>query len=453
MTKLSKNWWGRFLFQDRGMLPTKRLLILFVILSLGLTMIGFFSEISWTAVITINILLFLASLVDLTLSPKKNELAFNRQLPEQMERGLTYEVKVKVRNRSRHRVSYRFMDGLPQTFAAPFPVYGHIQKETTAMISYETAARKRGQYEIRKFYVRYKSVWGLWEKQITADLPETVKVIPDLTETKQYLEDAQRFLLYEGSKIRKFEKGTGEFSQIRRYVPGDDPRMVNWRQTAKLREVMTNEYEPEHGKYITILMDCGRMMGAELAKGSRLESVLDAAVAIAAAALQKGDYVSVLAFSKDIKKYIPPAKGMDHLQTILEAIYDVEADPIEPNYAAVFAFLETVQKKRSLLLLFSDVRTFLHEETALGYLQTLRRRHLFLILGLEDGPLLERADDDPDTVQAAMVKSIAQQQLLFKKREKAKWESHGLQLIEAREESLAARAISGYIELMNRNLL
>lgn len=453
MTKLSKNWWGRFLFQDRGILPTKRLLILYAVLSLGLVIIGFFSAISWTAVLAVNLFLFLASLLDLTLSPKKDELAFNRELPERMERGLTNEVRVKVKNRSRHPVFYRFMDDLPETFESPFPVYGQIQKESSAVISYEAVARKRGQYEIRTLYVRYKSMLGLWEKQITADLPETVKVIPDLTETKQYLESAQQFLLYEGAKIRKFEKGTGEFSQIRRYVPGDDPRMVNWRQTAKLREVMTNEYEPEHGKYITILIDCGRMMGAELKKGSRLESVLDAVLAVTAAALEKGDYVSVLAFSKDIKKYVPPAKGMDHLQTILEVIYHVEADPVEPNYAAVFAFLETVQKKRSLLLLFSDVRTFLHEETALGYLQTLRRRHLFLIMGLEDLPLMERAADDPVTVQAAMVKSIAQQQLLFKKREKAKWESRGLLLIEAREESLAARAISGYIEIMNRNLL
>ena len=100
-----------------------------------------------------------------------------------------------------------------------------------------------------------------------------MKVIPDLTETKHYLENAQRFLLYEGSKIRKQRSGVGDFAQIRNYVVGDDPRKINWRQTAKLQEVMTNEYEPEHGKYITILIDCGRMMGAELTKGNRLEKV------------------------------------------------------------------------------------------------------------------------------------------------------------------------------------
>lgn len=60
------------------------------------------------------------------------------------------------------------------------------------------------------------------------------------------------FLMYEGAKVRKYKSGFGEFAKIRNYVVGDDPRKINWRQTAKLQEVMTNEYEPEHGKYITI---------------------------------------------------------------------------------------------------------------------------------------------------------------------------------------------------------
>lgn len=320
-------------------------------------------------------------------------------------------------------------------------------------ITYETTAADRGKYAINKLYFRYRSLFGLWEKQTTVELPDTIKVIPDLTETKQYLENAQQFLLYEGVKIRKQQSGIGEFAKIRSYVVGDDPRKINWRQTAKLREVMTNEYEPEHGKYITILIDCGRMMGAELKRGNRLEKALEAALTVAAAALQKGDYVSVLAFSKEIKVYVPAAKGMAHLQTILQAIYNVKVDAAESNYAAVLQYLEMVQKKRSLLLLFSDVHTFLHEESALVYLKRLRKRHLFFMVGVEDQILVKRTKEAPTDVQAAMLKSIAQQQLLFKKREKNKWEKQGLQMIEAREEKLAVTAVSHYIEIMNQNLL
>ncbi|WP_350448822.1 DUF58 domain-containing protein [Rossellomorea vietnamensis] len=280
-----------------------------------------------------------------------------------------------------------------------------------------------------------------------------MKVIPDLTETRKVLEDAQRFLLYEGVKIRKMQSGAGEFSKIRNYVVGDDPRKINWRQTAKLREVMTNEYEPEHGKYITILIDCGRMMGAELKKGNRLERSLEAAMTVTAAALQNGDYVSVLAFSKNVKVYIPPAKGMAHLQTILHRIYNLEVDAAESNYAAVLHYVQTVQKKRSLLLLFSDIHTFLHEDNALYYLQRLRRQHLFLMIGIEDEMLMKRIKSEPVDEIQAMMKSMAQKQMLVKKREKSKWEKQGLLMVEAREEKLATTAVSYYIDLMNRGLV
>ncbi|KQL19522.1 DUF58 domain-containing protein [Cytobacillus solani] len=452
MTKSLKSLWARFLFQGKGVLPTKRLLLLFTLLSIALVIVSIW-DISWTFLLTVNILVLIASLFDLLFSAKKKELSFKRMAPAEMERGITYQVQIEIKNNSPYSLSYRLIDGIPQSFIQQFPLKGNVSTQTTVLAAYEVIAPVRGEYEIDKIYFRYSSPLGLWEKQLTIEQSNAVKVIPDLTETKQYLENAQKFLLYEGVKIRKQQSGVGEFAKIRSYVVGDDPRNINWRQTAKLREVMTNEYEPEHGKHMTILIDCGRMMGAELKKGNRLEKSLEAAITVAAAALQKGDYVSVLAFSKDVKVFVPAAKGMAHLQTILQAIYNIEVDAAESNYAAVLHYLETMQKKRSFILLFSDVRTFLHEESALTYLKRMRQRHLFLMIGIEDMTIQKRIQMQPENVQMAMIKSIAQQQMLFKKKEKIKWEKQGLQMIEAREERLATAAVSSYIDIMNRNLL
>ncbi len=410
-------------------------------------------DIPWKFVIIVNIFVFAASLLDLLFSPNKKEIILKRIIPEEMERGKSYAIQIEINNHSLQSFYFRLIDGIPLDFHRPFPFHGKIEKVSSTIPSYETRASVRGKYEINKLYFRYCSSLGLWEKQMTVELHDSVKVIPDLSETKQYLESAQAFLLYEGVKIRKRQSGEGDFAKIRSYVVGDDPRKINWRQTAKLREVMTNEYEPEHGKYVTLLIDCGRMMGAELEKGNRLERSLEAALTVAAAALQKGDQVSVLAFSKEVKVFVPPAKGLAHLQTILHAIYNLEVDASESNYAAVLQYLETMQKKRSLLFLFSDVATFLHEETALAYLKRLRQRHLFLMIGLEDVTLLKTINTKPDQVQKAMIKSIAQQQMLIKKREKLKWEKQGLLMVEALEEKLAVTAVSYYIDIMNRNLL
>lgn len=423
-----------------------------LLLSIGFLVLSSF-ELPWEIIIGFNLFVLLGSLLDLFFSPRKKHLSATRELQNEMERGLSTTVEIKITNNSTYGIFYRLVDGIPASFTRVFSLNGKISGETTAHITYQTEAMERGNYQINKLYFRYRSLLGLWEKQLTFNINNQVKVIPDLSETRQYLENAQKFLLYEGAKIRKQQSGAGEFSKIRSYVVGDDPRTINWRQTAKLHQVMTNEYEPEHGKYITILLDCGRMMGAELNKGNRLEKAIESAITVAAAALRHGDYVSMLAFSTDVKVFVPAGKGTAHLQTILQAIYNLKVDAVESNYGAVLSYLETVQKKRSLILLFSDVHTFVREESALIYLKKLRQRHYFLMIGIEDATLYQRMNEKPTDVHSAMLKSVAQGQMLEKKRGKRKWENQGLIMVEAKAENLAATAVSYYIDIMNRNLL
>ncbi|HET7657835.1 MAG TPA: DUF58 domain-containing protein, partial [Bacillales bacterium] len=282
MIRSLKNLWARFLFQDRGILPSKRLLAMFFAFSfvlIGLSVFG----LPWLWVFVINGLFIAVSLLDLLVSPKKNQMAFTRTITEEMERDQFYTVNIQIENRSSRSCNVHLTDGLPQSFQAAFPLSDSVGPHTSVVIPYQTKALIRGKYEIKKLYVRYSSVLGFWSKQTTPTKTDTVKVIPDLTQTRQYLEDAQKFLMEQGAKIRKYNSGEGEFSKIREYVVGDDPRKINWRQTAKLQEIMTNDYEPEHGKYITVLIDCGRMMGAELKKGNRLEKTIEAAMTVSAA--------------------------------------------------------------------------------------------------------------------------------------------------------------------------
>ncbi|APH06953.1 hypothetical protein A9C19_04190 [Bacillus weihaiensis] len=433
-------------------MPSKRLLLLFLIFSVVLILLTRFN-LSWPTFFILNGLLFLLSLGDLFLSPSKKQVQFKRTIPVEMERGISYHAAIHSNNNSTKRMLYHVVDGTPQSFDKLPIISGNVGEQASTVVHYDVTAKIRGKYEVNHLYVRYKSYIGLWEKQMKIEDRQEVKVIPDLTSMKGYLESAQQFLLHDGLKVRKHKTGSGEFTKIRSFVVGDDPRKINWRQTAKLQEVMTNEFEPEHGKYITILLDCGRMMGAELSNSNRLEKTLEAALTVAAAALQKGDYVSVLAFSKEVKVYVPPAKGMAHIQTILQAIYQVEVDASESNYAAVLAYLQTVQKKRSFLILFSDIYTFLHEESALVYLKRLRKRHLFLMLGIEDESLQKESRNESISIKKAMMKSIAQQQILMKRTEKIRWEKQGLHMVEAKEESLAGTAVSYYITMLNQGVL
>ncbi|MFC0526045.1 DUF58 domain-containing protein [Pontibacillus salicampi] len=452
MNKSFKTWWERLLFRDRGILPTPRLLLVLGLFSVGLIALSF-SGLSWPWIIVGNLMLLGVSLLDLRFSPGKNELQLERSVRQDMERDREEAVDIRITNTSPHSITFKMVDDVPGSFYRSSPVKGRVQGETASQASYTTYAPIRGDYRFDKVYMRYQSRFGLWEKQYSPPIENNVRVVPDLSETRQFLEDPQAFLLYEGPNVKKQQIGSGEFAKIRKYVVGDDLRKINWRQTAKLQELMTNEYEPEHGKYISIFVDCGRMMGVELEESNRLERSLEAALTVAAAALHNGDHVSFIAFSKEVKAYVPPNKGMQHLQRIIDEMYNLQVDPYESNYGNVLQYLQAIQKKRSLLLLFSDVSTFLYEEAPLFYLQRVRRRHVFMMLGIEDHMTEAWTKEAPTNHKQAMIKSMAQKHTIEKKKELAKWEKQGLQMIETPEEKLATSAVSHYIDVMNKGLL
>ncbi|MCA0971300.1 DUF58 domain-containing protein [Halobacillus litoralis] len=452
MTKSFKALWDLFLFRDKGILPTQRLLLLMVVVSVLSTALAALGT-SWFTLLAMNLGVLVVSLFDLGLSPSKKQWQIHREIEEEVERGLESEMTVSFYNPSDYEADIQVIDQFPTSFSNPFPIRERIPSDKKVTLSIPYVAKERGDYTLESLFVRYRSKYGLWEKQMKVNEESRLRVIPDLTESRQFLEDAQRYLLYEGSRVRKRKQGSGEFSKIRNYVVGDDLRLINWRQTAKLQELMTNEYEPEHGKYITLMIDCGRMMGVSLEKGNRLDRALEAAVTVATAALKKGDAVSVIAFSREVEVYIPPAKGMQHLQTILQQVYSLKASQAESNYSALFQKIETAQKKRSLLLLFSDVNTLVHEEGNMFYLQRLRRKHMFLMLGIEDQTTIQKGKQFPGTTKEAIVKSMAQKQQMDKTKEVRKWEKQGIQMIEAPEDRLAVTAVTRYIDILNQGLI
>src|SRR5699024_11542242 len=112
LSKSSKSLWERLLFQDRGILPTRRLFIAFFVFSCFIGLLSFFG-IPWMVIFLLNMLFILGSLGDLFFSPRKRELAFKRTLPEEMERGIADTVKVTVQHTSSQDCDFRILAHIP----------------------------------------------------------------------------------------------------------------------------------------------------------------------------------------------------------------------------------------------------------------------------------------------------------------------------------------------------
>ncbi|UJF36466.1 DUF58 domain-containing protein [Paenibacillus hexagrammi] len=170
-------------------------------------------------------------------------------------------------------------------------------------------ALERGRYEFKSIYLRYWGGLQLWKKQVKLELSDWVDIYPDLSQVRGVLGAVQNTLILDGHRIARKQTSGSEFHYIRDYVQGDDVRHLNWKASARAAKLMTNLFQPEKGKIVTILLDCGRQMGIELDGQIKLDRTLEAALTLAAVALKQGDQVALLAFSSRMKVYVPPGRG------------------------------------------------------------------------------------------------------------------------------------------------
>lgn len=131
MKKSWTNLWERFLFRDRGILPARGLIISFIGFSIGVTILFSLLGIAWSGVLIINGLFLLASFLDLSLSPRKSELTFKRNMLDEMERGIPYTIGIVVENTSGRPMHIRIKDDMPQTFHTALPFRGWVDARET----------------------------------------------------------------------------------------------------------------------------------------------------------------------------------------------------------------------------------------------------------------------------------------------------------------------------------
>ncbi|MGG1661517.1 DUF58 domain-containing protein [Brevibacillus sp. NRS-1366] len=456
MTTSSTKRWRLFQFladvlADRFVLPTKRLILL-VLLGTPLAGTGFWMGWGYTIFWLYNSLILIASLIDWVTIPKRRDLSLKRILPEQTDLGQPVSIQVDLENRSGQLVGYSLVDDLPLSFVETGPIAGIMDTGETR-ISYTTRAKERGEYQFHWLYLRWHGKIGLWYRQSRFPCEQSIKVFPDLSAVRGYLASVQESLIVDGKKIVRRAKMGSEFHAIREYVPDDDPRFINWSASARTRRLMTNQYRPEHGKVIMIVIDCGRLMGVELDNKTRLDVSLEAALTVAAVALRQGDQVGLLAYSHEVKVYIPPGKGLRHLHTILSATYNIKSDFVEADPAKALEFLHRQQKKRSLVVLFSDMENYLVEDQLGSYLWRMRRSHLLLLLSLADPLLYRWSHVETENSRLAFVKSVAQRFQLDRRAFQQKMTGAGIQVLDVPADQLTLTVVNAYLEIKSREAL
>ncbi len=150
---------------------------------------------------------------------------------------------------------------------------------------------------------------------------------------------------YKGSSI--------EFSEYRPYIPGDDPRRIDWKVYARRDRFYVKEYQEETNLKAYILLDCSGSMnyGTPITK-FEYASILAASLCFIL--IKQKDSVGLACFDTDIKEYIPPKSSTSHLKLLLTTLETTSPSGKTEISKALHKLAETI-KKRGLVIVISDL--------------------------------------------------------------------------------------------------
>jgi uncharacterized protein (DUF58 family) len=271
--------------------------------------------------------------------------------------GDVVELRYTMRTAWPWPVRVELFDDVPPGIGAEIPETPFVlAAETEQTIAVDAEGLTRGRYRFDDVALRVHTPVGLLMRLVRVSLGNEVVVVPSLTNVRRFrLLSMQRRLNDAGVRALK-QRGEGtSLSGLRNYVPGDDPRLVDWKATARHQRLISREQTIERSQTVISLIDCGRAMTQLAGRFSRFEHVLSAALVLSDVAASSGDRVGLIAFDETVRAYVPPQRGTAALRMLRTALSGLDATLTEPDYASAFRMLATRQRRRALVLFFTDV--------------------------------------------------------------------------------------------------
>ena len=155
--------------------------------------------------------------------------------------------------------------------------------------------------------------------------PETLKRISRLDLRAKHVVDG---FLSGMHKSRHFGNSI-EFRQHRQYVPGDDPRSVDWKVWAKQDRLYVKQYEVDTNLRLTLLLDTSQSMRFGNGAMTKYDYACTAAVSLAYLALRQQDAVGCILFDQNARNTLPSKMKQSHLIALADRMF--RASPDENN--------------------------------------------------------------------------------------------------------------------------
>ncbi len=270
-------------------------------------------------------------------------------------------------------------------------------------VSTELAPTRRGDRLADRVTVRSLGPLGVAARQRSVPVPGSVRALPPFTSRKHLPSRLARLREIDGrSAVNVRGQGT-EFDSLRDYVDGDDVRSIDWRATARRRQVVVRTWRPERDRRVLLVLDTSRTAAGRVGDAPRLDAAMDAALLLAALASRAGDRVDLIAVDRRVRAQVLGAGATTLLSSLVTAMAPLEAELLEADWAVAVSAVRARLSRRALVVLLTPLEAAAVEEGLLPVLAQLTRRHQVVVASVADPRVaaMARARDDVDQVYDA----------------------------------------------------
>ncbi|MCC5948382.1 MAG: DUF58 domain-containing protein [Nitriliruptoraceae bacterium] len=452
--RFARPWWA-------GMtpVPTLRAAGLVAVTAVGVTLLGLALGLQTLGPLfgLVVPLLGVAVLVvlDAWLAPAPWRVPVLRELPARMPLGGEASIRWVARNPGARAVTIALADDLVPSLGVERRRVGRrVEGHGSLQASMALRPSRRGTFRPTWLTVRVVGPLGLASRQAVRELPGRLEVHPRFpSRDAAELRLRRARTLTEGLRSVRARGGGTEFEALREYVQGDDVRHVDWVATGRAGHPVVRTFRAERNQTVVVLLDTGRVVAGLVEDVPRLDHAMDAALALTTVATGLGDRVGMVCFGGGVRAVIPPRRQADQISRVSRAMHALEPELAESGYREAFRTTLARFRRRSLLVLLTELADEAMQESLLPALPTITREHAVVVASVRDPALTELRDRPPALASDVYVAAAAAQVHRDRQRAAARLRGLGAHVIDAPPSALPAQLMDLYLDVKSRGAL
>ena len=409
----------------------------------------------WMGILGMNALMALVWIWDLASIPRAGWFQAQRVLTKITSDDQWHEAMIRLDVRAPKSVTVTVWEEVPRSVeVAQLPFQCEVNGWERLEVAYKLKPLQRGRHQLTATWVLAQTRAGFWQRQIRLAHESEHHVYPNLRRLESFklLARSNRENMMGVKKVRKLG-GDQEFDRLRDYILGDEYRDIDWRATAKRRQLTVRTYRQEENQNIVVMLDCGRMMTSVENDLSLLDHAINAGLLMSHIALKQGDRVGMVAFASDILSQVPIKGGSGHLKQLIHASYNLFPRHEESHFDHAFLHVKKTFHKRALLILVTHILDQVNADRVVTHLTNLTGKHLPLCVSYQEPALRDVLAQRPTDAASFYQLAAAAQISEWNRKVMSDLKSRGVLVLETEPHMLSAKLINTYLDIKARHLL